>query len=365
MNRTVRALAGALVVLSISSNALALVAMRGTAIARLSRGISTIATSDSGVLDLGDDDTTGVFDITNPHLFGAGIASSHLSVGAISSAAGSLGASDFPNSGSTFQALGSGDADYFDELLVTSSTLADGTPVTIMFSYHVAFNVFGESSFGPNGGNNNRALIRANITAQMRSQGFTGADIEIVALLANDHRFVIDTGSDTTISTGLFTGAQHVDVMVNAEVGGTILFSATTDADAIVNMAPFNNMNQTASATCQIGYAFGASGLTAAAGANDISIMSSRTGQTFPDASNANMMTAMSVLPDSLLPSPCCPGNADGVAPVNFGDITTVLGNWLSVTTPGAQDPGDANCDGVVDFSDITEVLGNWLNTCE
>ena len=57
---------------------------------------------------------------------------------------------------------------------------------------------------------------------------------------------------------------------------------------------------------------------------------------------------------------PPCPGDANGDGVINFADITSVLGAWLSDGSAG----GDANSDGVVDFGDITEVLTNWLAPC-
>lgn len=54
-----------------------------------------------------------------------------------------------------------------------------------------------------------------------------------------------------------------------------------------------------------------------------------------------------------------CEGDANGDRVVDFNDITSVLGNWL---TEGPE--GDANGDDAVDFNDITAVLANWLAAC-
>jgi hypothetical protein len=61
---------------------------------------------------------------------------------------------------------------------------------------------------------------------------------------------------------------------------------------------------------------------------------------------------------------PCCPGNADKVAPgiVDFDDVTQVLANW-SANYPESG-PGDADCDGDVDFDDVTSVLTNFGAGC-
>ncbi len=60
---------------------------------------------------------------------------------------------------------------------------------------------------------------------------------------------------------------------------------------------------------------------------------------------------------------PLCFGDANGDGGVDFGDVTTVLSNWLNDYSPGTG-PGDANGDQTVDFSDITAVLGSWLAVC-
>lgn len=54
-----------------------------------------------------------------------------------------------------------------------------------------------------------------------------------------------------------------------------------------------------------------------------------------------------------------CIGDADSSGAVNFADITSVLGAWLS-----AGPEGDANIDGIVNFQDVTDVLANWLAVC-
>lgn len=59
-----------------------------------------------------------------------------------------------------------------------------------------------------------------------------------------------------------------------------------------------------------------------------------------------------------------CRGDANGDRIVDFGDLTTILGNWLVDYTPGSG-AGDANRDSIVDFGDVTTVLGAWLQACD
>ncbi len=58
-----------------------------------------------------------------------------------------------------------------------------------------------------------------------------------------------------------------------------------------------------------------------------------------------------------------CPGDANFDGVVDFADLTTTLGEWLS-DYGAAIGPGDADRDGTVGFADVTTVLGNWLTPC-
>ena len=62
------------------------------------------------------------------------------------------------------------------------------------------------------------------------------------------------------------------------------------------------------------------------------------------------------------IPTPDCPGDADGDGDVDFDDLNIVLGNWGMAVVPGTG--GDTNGDGVVDFNDLNDVLGNWGMMC-
>ncbi len=64
-----------------------------------------------------------------------------------------------------------------------------------------------------------------------------------------------------------------------------------------------------------------------------------------------------------MCPEFTCLGDANMDGIVNFGDVTSVLANWLNDYTPGTG-PGDADGDGLVNFADVTAALAEWLNTC-
>lgn len=58
-----------------------------------------------------------------------------------------------------------------------------------------------------------------------------------------------------------------------------------------------------------------------------------------------------------------CVGDANKDYDVTFADITTILGQFGQVGTPG-ETFGDANGDGVVNFADITAALGAFGSLC-
>jgi len=59
-----------------------------------------------------------------------------------------------------------------------------------------------------------------------------------------------------------------------------------------------------------------------------------------------------------------CAGDANGDLIVDFDDISSVLGEWLTDYELGTG-TGDANGDGSVDFDDLVAVLAHWLESCD
>ncbi len=62
------------------------------------------------------------------------------------------------------------------------------------------------------------------------------------------------------------------------------------------------------------------------------------------------------------IPTPPCPGNANGDGLVDFNDLNIVLASWGMAVVPGTN--GDVNGDGLVDFNDLNIVLANWGVVC-
>ncbi len=311
-SRSVCALVVAVVLLCSGAEAPASVLLQGTASGRLTKSDITISpVADSGPVALPDDGSTGVYERTNGHLHAAGIAGSNLTNNAIGSAAGSLGAS-IANPGdisaSRYGMTASGDALFQDELTVTHPTLPIGTPVTVQFSYQVAFSIDAQSSLGFGAGDSdNRGLARANVSSNVSSVGLSIYDSFYMS--SGDNAALINTDTGTTIYSGLFSGTQHVDMLLDTEVGAAIQFSMDTDADAIADVEPKyvsgSWVNHTASATALIGLAVGASPVvTEEETADGFELISTRYGGAFPPASAANAAAAAAAMPANPVPEP-------------------------------------------------------------
>lgn len=295
------------------SGAQGVVVVQGDASARLVRGGSvTFGESETGVVPLPNDGTTGVAQITNTHLFASAEGVSHLTGAAMGAGASALGASNLPADGLLYQAAGFGNSRYQDELTVTSATLATGTPVVVQFSFHLAHAIDATSSV-LDGGNTLHGRASASMTATMTSSDFASGTIDSQTLADADNNAVIDTGFSINSAKGLFGGGHHVDVLLNATIGATIQFSLILDTDAVIDVAPAFGVNQTASGAVSMGIAFGATGLAPARAVGEVRVMSARLGGEFPDASMADATHAMVAMP--MVPAPAgSAGLALGIA---------------------------------------------------
>ncbi len=148
-----------------------------------------------------------------------------------------------------------------------------------------------------------------------------------------------DGDIDLPVVAGPGTGTNVVAVLRNDLFAGDLIFAL--DADLPTGPDPRFVIND------DVDNADGSDVLTINAGS-----------ALFADGARGvpTVLEAVSVIPQT---APCL-GDANGDGPVNFGDITTVLGQWLTDGSGG----GDANRDGIVNFGDLTTVLSNWLSIC-
>jgi len=112
--------------------------LNGDAGGRLERSDITFAENQTGVVPIAPVSSSGVFEIMNTHLYAAGVNAADLPAGGLGGASAALGASNLPEDGFSYTMISTGTAAYFDQLSVISSSLPDGTAVTISFAYHVA-----------------------------------------------------------------------------------------------------------------------------------------------------------------------------------------------------------------------------------
>ena len=283
----------ALVLASAAGVQASIASLTGNAGGRLDQGSITIGQNQTGTVPIPTVGDSGVVEAANTHLYAAGINGANLPLGTIGVGSGVLGASNAPSSGASFRMLSTGVVTYIDELVVTSATLPAGTPVQIQFSYQVAWSASAASSF-PMGGDS--IFGRSSITASSLVTSFTsaGANLDSFNLSAGDNRSFLDTGTGATITNGLFQGTQHVDMLINAQVGGVIQFSAVLDADTVAEVFPPGGVdNQTAEAFASAGLAFGASPMSVAlGGVGDVSLLSTLQNAPFSPASAANPSNA-------------------------------------------------------------------------
>ena len=147
---------------------------------------------------------------------------SALSVGAHATGTSAFGV------GSLRSASGGGYIDYIDELMLSSASLPDGTPVTVDFAFHAAtftnlvHDAYGDptASYGTNNGNS----IRYQFTGSLFSRGADLATLASENWSGGDH-FRLQ-GEDLLVphvANGILDPATpELHVNVAGEVGGTI-----------------------------------------------------------------------------------------------------------------------------------------------
>jgi hypothetical protein len=292
----------------------------GSASGRFLSGNTLLGETEVSSIALPDDGSTGHQIAQNYHISAGGIGSTSLSIGVIGSGAGVIGASDSPNDSLIYNMIGiGGDVRYRDELIVTSGTLAVGTPVTIQFSYHVHYFMDATNSAGGQNDQNNWAQVLITFSSNVSSTG-TGDSFSLSG--TNNHALLQTIGPNQN-QVGLFAGPQHVDVQLNSEVGATISFFLTHRCTSSGKVAMYNTFNQVTTASCDVGIAFGATAIStglAPAADPDVVLQSARTGGAFSAAAGATAQAAQAGAPGDPLAPVLLP--VSGMA----GQVLLVLG---------------------------------------
>lgn len=275
--------------------------LKGSAYGRYGSGNTTIAEQSVAGVALADDDTTGLQQVQNYHISAGSCGDSILSGNAIAAIGGHLVASDYPTDLLNYSFASGGGVMYLDSILVTSDSAPAGTMVTIQFSLQVAYSAAADHSLSGESSFNNYSLAMGIVSAL--ASGMHGSH----HVSSADNNVVINTSSLTHTMVGLFTGAQHLDFLLDAEVGEEISFSVTVDADTNGKVAVYDNPAQNAvgQAWSTVAVAFGASVISSPAPASgptepaEIQLISQRMGATFPSSALANALAAEAAMPEN------------------------------------------------------------------
>ncbi len=334
--------------------------LKGSAFGGYGSGNTTIAQQSVAGVALADDDTTGLQQVQNYHISAGSSGDSFLSGNAIAAIGGHLVASDYPTDPLIYSFSSGGGVQYLDSILVTSASAPAGTMVTVQFSLHVAYSAGAEHSLAGEMSTNNYSLAKGIVSAL--ASGWHGSHY----VDPSSNNVVINTYDLTHTTVGLFTGAQHLDFLLDAEVGEELSLSVTVDADTAGKVSayapgPYDPLeNAAGQAYSTVAVAFGASVISFPAAAAwepaEIELISQRLGATFPSSASANASAAEAAMPaNPYMPEPLpWAGDAQPDGKVDGGDYTIWADNYGTTDAPAWSDGGwtvgnfteDANVDG-------------------
>ncbi len=224
-----------------------------------------------------------------PPIDAGAIADFDLPNGTIGVSAGFDAAAHAPIDPRDFSAYGGSSATFFDDVTITSSTLPNGTPVTIRFVYDLAFTTDATSS-----------LSIATAAGDCNS---TANGVQGIAPSANRYLSILETA--TQIGAGLFVAPHQAEFTVPSNVGSTFSFALLCDVDSSGEVKslgpPGNEINHTASGWMALGLAFGGEVVGA-----DAQLVSGLLGGPFPAASAVGPAASEAALPINayVLPEP-------------------------------------------------------------
>lgn len=266
-----------------------------TATARIRSGSTTLTDSPAPPSPPGPVDSTGFLeangiDIVPPAPIDAGaVAEFDLPAGILAVSTAFDATSNFPDDSRIFDPFGGASALYIDDLTITSSTLAPGTPVTVRFVFASAFDANAASTVG-------LATTRSDISST--AAGFQG-------ITSADNRYLDDLENGLFIQNGLFAPPHAAEYTVASTVGATLSFALAIDCDSfgtvLVTGSPGNETNQESLGWMLAAVAFGGEVL-----GGDAAIQSGLLGGPFPDAAAVSIEAAEGALPTNpiMLPEP-------------------------------------------------------------
>ena len=296
--------AGAAVLLCVGHAFAGPIWLNGSAFGGYGSGNTTLGHQSVSGVALADDDTTGLQQAQNYHISAGSTGNSFLTGNAISATGGHLVASDYPNDPLNYNFSSGGGVQYLDSITVASPTEPAGTMVTVQFSLEVAYSAAANHSLAGQYDSGNYSMAKGYVSA------FVSGWSDSHYVDPNLNKVIIDTYDLDNITAGLFTGAQHLNFVIDAEVGEEISFSLTVDADTQGDVRMYtldeNVLNGVGTAYSTVAVAFGATVISSEGGvAEEFELQSQRMGQNFPSAAIANAVAAQFAMPSNVyVPEP-------------------------------------------------------------
>ena len=202
--------------------------------------------------------------------------------------------------GTVYRSAAHAEVRYDETLMVTSTTLAPGTPVDVSMLYAATADAFAFHDLAPG------------IVASQSSQQ-ADAVVSVVVRLdpasgtqQSTTSYLIDTVGGTPQQTGIFASPNGLDQLtVSTTVGSSVRLRMTANVTPASRAQPYQpSLGQ----PLVLPLAFGDAGLGLAFGVEasiaDVEVVSPILGAPFPDFSNATLINAEAMLPALPVPEP-------------------------------------------------------------
>ena len=203
-----------------------------------------------------------------------------------------------PNGGSLLGGLGGGHIDFEDEITVTSGSVADGTPIQVLFSFAAASTATLAHSDALN-----QSINNAGVDYQFSGRLLDVTNFNFVSMDVADNRLQEDFAQLSNTAVGIWTGAGTLEILFDTFVGDTIEIDIRllTRIGVGAWSTGVGNVNiENGSAIGAAAIAFGASFIApspfAGGSISDVILESALLGGEFPSADFATTANAQAAL---------------------------------------------------------------------
>ena len=269
--------------LVLASSAQAVPFQSWVATARIGSGNTTLTDSPDPPSPSGPDDTSGFLEANGANVFppsppidAGALATYGLSTGTIATTVGFAGTSNAPGDQRNFTIFGGASAIYVDDLTVTSSTLAAGTPVQVRFAFALAWS----------------ADVMSTQSTATTAADFSSTAAGSTRLDQEENRYLLRLDDMLMIQSGIFSGANEAEYDVDTTIGATFSFAVVLDVDSFGEVTAPGGVNNTASGWSTMAVSFGAEVVGA-----DAQISAALLGGAFPQASAVSQAAAAAAYP--------------------------------------------------------------------